>query len=116
MTERIYEVNWEDKPVILRERTDLKIKTFPHRVSLVIPRTMDNKFIVSRRSKSKFPFPDVWVCAIGGKVSHDEDYSEAKLHTANLAFFSSSYCTCSSVQSRLIFPPSTSDTFYLWFQ
>jgi 16S rRNA (adenine1518-N6/adenine1519-N6)-dimethyltransferase len=52
---------------------------FVHKVSLVIPRASKDTFILSRRSKDKFPWPDKWVCAIGGKVAANESYEDAAL-------------------------------------
>ncbi|HIH25544.1 NUDIX domain-containing protein [Candidatus Woesearchaeota archaeon] len=79
MEEQIYEVDWEDNIIGIRDRSELKQRMFVHRVSLVIPKTLDNKFVFSRRSKDKQPFPDVWCCAIGGKVQANESYEEAAL-------------------------------------
>lgn len=47
------------------------------RCSLIIPVASDNKFLFSRRAKNKLPFPDTWVCAIGGKVNDGESFEDA---------------------------------------
>jgi len=47
------------------------------RCSLIIPVASDNKFLFSRRAKNKLPFPDTWVCAIGGKVNENESFEDA---------------------------------------
>ncbi|MBW2969564.1 NUDIX domain-containing protein [Candidatus Woesearchaeota archaeon] len=46
------------------------------RCSLVIPVAGD-KFLFSRRAKDKHPFPDTWVCAIGGKLNDGESFEDA---------------------------------------
>lgn len=77
MPELIPEIDWDDNVVALHPKEKLKEKMFPHRVSLVIPKTADNKILLCRRAKNKFPFPDVWCCAIGGKVLANESYEAA---------------------------------------
>ncbi len=57
-------------------KEELKKRMFLHRCSLVIPRTFENKFILSKRSKNQYPFPNTWVCCIGGKVLANETYLE----------------------------------------
>ncbi len=52
---------------------------FIHRVSLVIPRGYQGKFIFSRRAKDKEPFPDTWVCLMGEKCRREEDYLRTAL-------------------------------------
>jgi isopentenyl-diphosphate delta-isomerase len=47
------------------------------RCSVIIPVAPDNKFLFSRRAKDKLPFPDTWVCAIGGKVNENESFEDA---------------------------------------
>lgn len=49
------------------------------RVSLIIPRGRDGKFILARRAKDKHPFPDVWVTAVGGKANDGESFEDAAL-------------------------------------
>ena len=46
------------------------------RVSLIIPKTIDGKLILSKRA-NKEPFPNTWVCAIGGKAKKWETYEQA---------------------------------------
>ncbi|MEK6948120.1 MAG: NUDIX domain-containing protein [Nanoarchaeota archaeon] len=79
MEEQIYEVDWEDNVIGIRNKSELKQRIFTFRASLIIPRTDDNKFIISRRAKDKFPFPDVWTCTAGGKVQANESYEEAAI-------------------------------------
>ena len=77
--EYIEEVDWEGNFVALRLAHELKKGMFPHKASLVIPKTEDGKFIISRRSKNKHPYPDTWMCAVGGKVAEGEDYETAAM-------------------------------------
>ncbi len=75
--ELIEEIDWNGETVAIHPSKKLKETMFPHKASLVIPRTHDNKFIFSKRAKDKHPFPDTWVCAIGGKVSLGESFLDA---------------------------------------
>ena len=68
-------VNEKDNVLGYRNENELP---FLHRVSLIIPKTY-NGFIISRRAKDKEPFPDTWVCAVGGKVNAGELYVETAL-------------------------------------
>ncbi len=77
MEEYIDEVDASGRIISSHPKSLLKNKMFMHKVSLVIPRTADGKFILSKRSKNKFPFPDTWCCAVGGKVSSGESEEEA---------------------------------------
>ncbi|MFA7709454.1 MAG: NUDIX domain-containing protein, partial [archaeon] len=43
------------------------------------PRTFDNKFLLSKRSKTQQPFPNTWICCIGGKVLAGETYLEGAI-------------------------------------
>ncbi len=67
--ERFHEVDQDDNVIGTYSKTELKERKFRHRITIVLPKAKDGKFIFSRRAKDKFPFPDVWVCAVGGKVS-----------------------------------------------
>lgn len=49
------------------------------RVSLIIPRGQNGKFIFARRAVDKHPFPDTWVCGVGGKANPDESFEQAAL-------------------------------------
>jgi len=77
--ELIAEVDWNDNVISVRSKKELKQYQFPHRVALILPRTNDDKFILARRAKDKFPCPDVWVFGIGGHVKADETYEQAAL-------------------------------------
>jgi len=46
------------------------------RVSLIIPKTKNNKLIIAKRTKDKHPFPNTWVCAVGGKANDKETFEE----------------------------------------
>lgn len=75
----IAEIDWNDNVLAVHPKEKLKEKMFPHRVSLVIPKTKEGKLILCRRAKQKHPFPDTWCCAIGGKVLAGESYEAAAL-------------------------------------
>ncbi len=77
MEEFIVEVDFHDTVISIVPRSELKRRVFPIRASLVIPQTPENKFILARRAKHKFPYPDVWVAGIGGLVSAGESYEDA---------------------------------------
>lgn len=78
MTEElIEEIDWEGNTVAVHPKSMLKQAMFPHKAALVIPKGRDGKYIISRRAADQYPFPDTWVCAIGGKAQHRESYLEA---------------------------------------
>ncbi len=77
--ELIEEVDWNDNVLKIRPKRELKQERFLHRGVVIIPKSEDNKFILCRRAKHKFPFPDVWCCAIGGHVRLNEAYEQAAL-------------------------------------
>ncbi len=77
--ELLAEVDLEDQVLAVHSKEKLKELKFRHRITIVLPKAKGGKFIFSRRATTKFPFPDVWVCAIGGKVRADETYEEACL-------------------------------------
>ncbi|MBT3406262.1 NUDIX domain-containing protein [Candidatus Woesearchaeota archaeon] len=79
MTELIEEIDWDGNLVAKRPIAELKERMFPHKVSLVIPKGENNKFIFAMRAKDKHPFPNTWTCGIGGKVSAEESYEQAAL-------------------------------------
>ena len=70
--ELIEEVDLEGKTVAIHHKEELKERKFLHKVALVIPGGKRNSCIFSKRAKDKYPFPDMCVCAIGGKVSMGE--------------------------------------------
>jgi isopentenyldiphosphate isomerase len=77
--ELIEELDWDGNIVAVHPKSYMKQRMFIHKVSLVIPKTEKNKYILSRRAKDKQPWPNVWVCAIGGKVVAKESYEEAAI-------------------------------------
>ena len=79
MEEFIHEIDWNDNVIGTFNKKELKQRTFIHRASLIIPKTSNNKFIISKRSINKHPFPGVWCCAIGGKVLANETYEQGAL-------------------------------------
>lgn len=79
MPELLPEVDEHDRVLNIHPKEKLTESHFRHRVALIIPKTNDNKIIISKRAKDKFPYPDVWVCAIGGKVQAHETYEQAAL-------------------------------------
>lgn len=78
-TEYIEELDSKGNIIAIHPKSELKKRMFIHRCSLVIPRTFNNRFILSKRSKTQFPFPDTWICCIGGKVLANESYLEGAL-------------------------------------
>lgn len=48
-------------------------------VVLLLPKTESGKIILSKRAKDKEPYPNTWVCAVGGKVEKDESPERAIL-------------------------------------
>jgi len=77
MEELIEEIDWNEKIVAIRPKSELRKKMFPHRAALVIPRAAGEKFLLCRRAADKQPFPDTWCCAVGGKVMAGESYEKA---------------------------------------
>jgi len=77
MPELIEEIDWQRNVLAVHPKEELKQRMFPHKVSLVIPRAEEGKFILCRRAKDKEPFPDTWCCAVGGKVLAGESYRAA---------------------------------------
>ncbi|MDE1865666.1 MAG: NUDIX domain-containing protein [Candidatus Micrarchaeota archaeon] len=71
--ELIDEVDREGNIVAPRPKSLFKERMFMHRVSLVIPMTSEGKFLLSRRSKDKYPYPDTWCCGVGGKSRSGEN-------------------------------------------
>ena len=77
--EFIEEIDNFGKVIAIHPRDELKKRMFKHKVSLIIPRNTNSKFILGKRAKDKFPFADTWCCAIGGKVSAGETYENAAI-------------------------------------
>lgn len=77
MPEYIAEIDWLDNIIKKRRKDELKTEQFIHRISLVIPRLMDDRILLAKRAAKKEPFPDVWCCAVGGRVSWGESYEQA---------------------------------------
>ncbi len=72
-------VDEHDNLLAIHPKETIKQQNLRHRVSLIIPKTTGNKFILALRAKDKFPHPNVWVCAVGGKVQSHETYEQAAL-------------------------------------
>lgn len=49
------------------------------RCSLILPVAKNGKVILARRSLTKQPFPNTWVCAVGGKANESESFEQAAL-------------------------------------
>src|SRR3989338_6479303 len=77
-------IDEHDNLIAIHPKETIKQQNLRHRVSLIIPKTTDNKFILALRAKDKFPHPNVWVCAVGGKVQSHETYEQAALREMNL--------------------------------
>ncbi len=77
MEEFIEEINWDDKVIAVHPKEKLKEKIFPHRAALIIPLTPEGKLILCKRAKDKYPYPNMWCCAVGGKVLVGETYEQA---------------------------------------
>jgi isopentenyldiphosphate isomerase len=77
--EMIEEIDWNENIIAVHPKSKLKGQNYIRKVSLVIPKTFDNKYIISKRAEDKQPWPGTWVCAIGGKVEINESYEQAAL-------------------------------------
>ena len=75
--ELIEEIDWDGNTVAVRTKSEFKKLRFPHKVSLVIPKGKNGKFIFSKRGAEQEPWPGTWVCGIGGKVFYGQSYEEA---------------------------------------
>jgi isopentenyl-diphosphate Delta-isomerase len=75
--EFIDEVDKTGKVIATHPKNYLKERMFLHQVVLIIPRSKDGKYLLSLRAKDKYPFPDSWCCAVGGKVNSGETIEEA---------------------------------------
>ncbi len=72
MVEYIEEVDNSGKAIALHPKDELKKRSFLHKASFIIP-TYEGKILLARRAKGKYPFPDVWCCAVGGKAMPGEE-------------------------------------------
>jgi len=52
---------------------------FHREVVVLLPKSKSGKIILCKRGKEKQPFPDVWVCAVGGGMEKGETPEEAIL-------------------------------------
>ncbi|MFH1607814.1 MAG: NUDIX domain-containing protein, partial [archaeon] len=77
--EFIEEIDFEGNIIATHPKNLLKEKMFTHKVVLILPKTKDNKIILSKRAKDKHPFPGIWCCAVGRKVSTGETEEQAAL-------------------------------------
>lgn len=77
MEEYIDEFNSFGEKIDSHPKSLLSKRMFLHQVCLVIPKTEEGKLILSKRSKTKYPFPDTWCCAVGGKVASGETEEDA---------------------------------------
>jgi len=75
--EFIEEINWDGKTVAVHPKSKLKKQMFPHKAALIIPKCDETRYILAKRAKTQLPFPNTWMCAIGGKVDPGESYLEA---------------------------------------
>jgi isopentenyldiphosphate isomerase len=80
MTEELIdEIDLEGNVIATHPKSYLKEKMFLHKVSLVIPAAKGGKILICRRAKDKYPYPDTWCCAVGGKVASGETYEKAAM-------------------------------------
>jgi len=78
MTEElIEEIDMEGNTIAVHPKSYLKERMFRHKGSLIIPKAADDRYIISKRAADQHPFPDTWVCAMGGKLIHGETYLDA---------------------------------------
>lgn len=96
--ERIEEVDAEGNVLGIYSKDELKKRMFMHKGSLVIPKSVTGKYIFSKRATDQEPFPDTWVCGIGGKVMFGETYHEAAvregIEEAGVSLELEEVCTC----------------------
>ena len=79
LEEQIEELDLNGNIIGIYPKSELKKRMFIHRCSLIIPRTFNNKFLLSKRSKDQEPFPDTWICCVGGKVLAGESYLDGAI-------------------------------------
>src|SRR3989344_7787511 len=72
----IDEIDWNGNVIATHLRSYFKERMFLHRASFVMP-TFENRIVVDRRAKEKFPYPDTWSCIVGGKVISGETDRQA---------------------------------------
>jgi isopentenyldiphosphate isomerase len=77
--EFIEELDINGNIIAIQPKSELKKRMFFHKCSLIIPKTFNNKFILSKRSKTQQPFPNTWICCIGGKVLANESYLDGAI-------------------------------------
>lgn len=75
--ELIDEVDKAGNVIATHPTSHLKEKTFFHNVSLIIPMTKGNRFLFARRARDKHPYPNTWVCGVGGKALSGESAEDA---------------------------------------
>ncbi len=71
------EVDEDGNVIATHPKSYFKERMFLHNVSLIIPISTDNKVLISRRAKDKYPYPDTWTCCLGGKASSGENSEDA---------------------------------------
>ena len=77
--EFIDEVDSNGKVIAVRAMSELKERDFCHNVSLIIPRAEGGRFLIAKRAKDKQPYPNTWVCGVGGKARSGENVEEAAI-------------------------------------
>lgn len=77
--ELIEEIDWDGKVIKIHPKNFLKERMFLHKVSVIIPKGKDGKFVLCKRGKDKHPFPDTWCCAVGGKILANESYEDGAI-------------------------------------
>lgn len=77
MDELIDEVDYTGKVIATHPKSYFKERMFLHKASLIIPKTFDNKYLLSKRAPDKHPWPGTWCCAVGGKAHSGETEEEA---------------------------------------
>ena len=70
-------INVDDESIEVKDGDEFDYTRDFHKVSLVIPISENGKLILCKRAKDKEPYPDKWVCAVGGKVSSGESFEDA---------------------------------------
>ncbi len=75
--EFIDEVDSAGNVIATHPKSALRERMFLHNVSLVIPRDREGRLILGKRAKDKWPYPNLWVCAWGGKASSGESAEQA---------------------------------------
>ncbi len=77
MTEELIdEVDLNGNIIATHPKSYLKERMFMHKVSLIILMAKGNKILLSKRAKEKYPYPNTWCCAVGGKSMSGETEAE----------------------------------------